>query len=891
MLARRGGERGVPDVLRGSWHWSQEVPEGREDCLADLTFVITGTLDSMEREEAEQLIKRHGGRITGSVSKKTSYLVADEHVGGRKAQKAAELGVPVLSEDGLFDLIRASGPPKTKKVSSTTQQSAKTLPSQRTKLPTGRLASAAPKSEVAGAAAEADTWPQRFAPQSTEDIVANQSHVKTLREWLENWASHHLGGHAVNGKNKGKALAGAASSGPRKAVLLAGPPGVGKTTVARLVCAELGFTALEVNASDSRGKADASVAKGIGGRTANAVKEMVSNEALQFARGADSRQHKAVLIMDEVDGMSAGDRGGIADLILSIRVSRIPIVCICNDRHSPKLRSLANHTLVLPFRKPTKQQMAKRLRHVADQECLAVDDVTLEELGEHVNGDMRMALNQLQYMSLRTRELKLADMQHRLAVSAKDEDVSPFIAADRLLAFDSGKLRMEARIDAAMTDMGLENYLNYRPGELSGKDEKGTLRMDMVSAAADSIAQGDCVERQVRRYQQWQLAQSSAFFASIIPAAKMHGARETFFPGERNFNRFAGWFGKNSTFGKNVRLLEDVHIHMVASCHCEPPREVVRLDYAPVLTERFTRPLKLLPKDEGARVVADLLDDYSLTLEDMDTLLSVSKFRGKEQPMDGVVAATKAQLTRVYRSRAPTRAVRLAELLPELKLPKGISTSSKKRKRPPLVASLEPLPGDEEGEAADLLDADDEDEEDEDEEASAANGGAAPLLSSRVGENKMPGRSAKGTLMLSTLCRLQARQPATNLLVAVVVGVLATADLLVVIEVAAVVVAEASMLRNSLYNRRGGQRKREKHTLLHRPMLKSFVHSKASRKSKCSVVECTSVPYAVISSSGLLALVCASAAGLLAKCENAQVLLLVQLTRQPQFMSRCKTKA
>lgn len=61
--------------------------------------------------------------------------------------------------------------------------------------------------------------------------------------------------------------------------------------------------------------------------------------------------------MDEVDGMSAGDRGGVADLIASIKISKIPIICICNDRYSQKLKSLVNYCLLLSFRKPTKQQV------------------------------------------------------------------------------------------------------------------------------------------------------------------------------------------------------------------------------------------------------------------------------------------------------------------------------------------------------------------------------------------------------------------------------------------------------------------------------------------------------------------------------------------------------
>jgi DNA ligase (NAD+) len=72
-----------------------------------LTFVITGTLPSLSREEARQLIEQHGGKVTDSVSKNTSYLVLGENPGSKLA-KAASLGVPVLDEDRLRELVRGS---------------------------------------------------------------------------------------------------------------------------------------------------------------------------------------------------------------------------------------------------------------------------------------------------------------------------------------------------------------------------------------------------------------------------------------------------------------------------------------------------------------------------------------------------------------------------------------------------------------------------------------------------------------------------------------------------------------------------------------------------------------------------------------------------------------
>ena len=75
------------------------------DSLAGLTFVITGTLPTLSRNEAKALIEANGGKVTGSVSKKTNYLLAGEKAGS-KLTKAESLGVTVLDEAALNELVK-----------------------------------------------------------------------------------------------------------------------------------------------------------------------------------------------------------------------------------------------------------------------------------------------------------------------------------------------------------------------------------------------------------------------------------------------------------------------------------------------------------------------------------------------------------------------------------------------------------------------------------------------------------------------------------------------------------------------------------------------------------------------------------------------------------------
>jgi replication factor C subunit 1 len=96
--------------------------------------------------------------------------------------------------------------------------------------------------------------------------------------------------------------------------------------------------------------------------SAGGIKRANENSNALIFGGAAKK--KSVIIMDEVDGVGAGDRGGIAALIDVIKKSKTPIICICNDRMNKKLASLVNHCLDLKFVKPTKEAIIKRVRRI-----------------------------------------------------------------------------------------------------------------------------------------------------------------------------------------------------------------------------------------------------------------------------------------------------------------------------------------------------------------------------------------------------------------------------------------------------------------------------------------------------------------------------------------------
>lgn len=118
------------------------------------------------------------------------------------------------------------------------------------------------------------------------------------------------------------------------------------------MCKELGFDIVEFNASDTRSKK----------QLQNNVSELLSSTSLSPFMSGKSVTKKHALLMDEVDGMAGNeDRGGVQELILLIKNAKCPVICMCNDRNHPKIRTLANYCFDLRFNKPRLEQIKVRI--------------------------------------------------------------------------------------------------------------------------------------------------------------------------------------------------------------------------------------------------------------------------------------------------------------------------------------------------------------------------------------------------------------------------------------------------------------------------------------------------------------------------------------------------
>ena len=196
--------------------------------------------------------------------------------------------------------------------------------------------------------------------------------------------------------------------------------------------------------------------------------------------------------MDEVDGVGAGDRGGIGALIAIIKGSKTPIICICNDRMDRKLQSLVNSCLDLKFNKPSKDSILKRVQKICKDQGLQVDRKIVEQVIESSGNDIRQVINIVQMW--KNHQLDSGFLKN----IAKDESVmiSNFDAAHRLL--DHGKKSLNINYPEFRHKMDLffidydfvplliqENYLNAM------NDRRSLEDVEAMARAAEFISLGD----------------------------------------------------------------------------------------------------------------------------------------------------------------------------------------------------------------------------------------------------------------------------------------------------------------------------------------------------------------------------------------------------------------
>ncbi|KAI1433185.1 DNA replication factor C, large subunit [Xylaria sp. CBS 124048] len=704
--ATGGGSSGPPPNPM-----EEDLPTGEPDCLAGLTFVFTGQLTSIAREDAQALVKRYGGKITGAPSSKTSYVILGEDAGPSKLAKIKAHGIKTINEEGLFALIRrlpaGGGSGKgAEKVRQKRKEEEEMIKQQAAEMEAEekRKRAEAEKAQKAalnrGVATSlpvaqlpsAQLWTVKYAPTQASHICGNKNAVQKIQKWLKGWSQARRFNFQKRGPD---------GMGGERAIILSGPPGIGKTTAAHLAAKLEGYDVIESNASDARSKK----------LVESGVSEVMNNTSLHgfFAgdgKSIDKEKKRIVLIMDEVDGMSAGDRGGVGALAKFCKKTEVPLILICNERKLPKMKPFDYVTYDVKFQRPQVDQIRSRMMTICHREGLKLPPQVLDALIEGSNRDIRQIVNMLATIKLDQISMSFDQSKDMSKAWEKSIVLKPWDICQKMLGgglfSPASKATLNDKIELYFNDhefsylMIQENYVRTKPAVLGqyrdNRREQNLKLLELMDQAAESISDGDLVDRMIHGPQQhWSLMPTHAIFSTVRPAS--------FVSGQLLDSTFTTWLGNNSRYGKLGRNIREIHSHM--RLRASGDHNEVRQQYLPVLWAQLIQRLA----DEGKESidgVIELMDSYFLTKEDFDSIKELGVGPQHEEAVS-IDTQTKSTFTRLYNT--------MSHPVPFMKASAVVGSKKVAKEKPDLEEALEDEDDGEAPEAAGVVDDEEENED------------------------------------------------------------------------------------------------------------------------------------------------------------------------------------
>ncbi|XP_021750688.1 chromosome transmission fidelity protein 18 homolog isoform X1 [Chenopodium quinoa] len=339
-----------------------------------------------------------------------------------------------------------------------------------------------------------ELWVNKYAPRSFTELLSDEQTNREVLSWLKQWDAAVFGNGIRNtedevlsalrrhsslplhqkhssasfpGKSRGPKYAGkytetssnfeqennrpkvidnvqntkqnSSRTPDQKVLLLCGPPGLGKTTLAHVAAKHCGYHVVEINASDDR---------------SSTTIEAKILDAVQM-NSVMAHSKPKCLVIDEIDG-ALGDGKGAVEVILkmvaaekksyvgneaSIKEERYerkslsrgrkvvslsrPIICICNDLYAPSLRSLRHVAKVHVFSQPTLNRVVNRLKYICSREGMKTSSIALTALAECTECDIRSCLNTIQFLHKKKESLNLVALSSQV-IGRKDMTRSIF---------------------------------------------------------------------------------------------------------------------------------------------------------------------------------------------------------------------------------------------------------------------------------------------------------------------------------------------------------------------------------------------------------------------------------------------------------------------------------
>lgn len=269
----------------------------------------------------------------------------------------------------------------------------------------------------------------------------------------------------------------------KKAVVLHGPPGTGKTSLAYAIAYETDSEILELNASDLRNKT----------KIAEIVRPASEQRSL-FKKGK-------IILVDEVDGISTKDRGGLGELLAILEKTSFPIIITANDIWQQKFNLLRQKAELVQMKEVDYKIVLDILREICAKENVVVSSDVLTSIAIKARGDIRAAINDLQILS----KMESPDLIKEVGERNKEQSIfSSLQYVFKNSKIDDSMIRIFDEVNMPIDEIFLWIEENI-PLEYKGEE---------LAKAFDALSLADVFRGRIYRQQHWRFMVYEYFLLS-----------------------------------------------------------------------------------------------------------------------------------------------------------------------------------------------------------------------------------------------------------------------------------------------------------------------------------------------------------------------------------------
>ncbi|MBI5133723.1 MAG: replication factor C large subunit [Thaumarchaeota archaeon] len=294
-------------------------------------------------------------------------------------------------------------------------------------------------------------WTLKYKPNKIEEVAGNEEILEEVKKWALDW----------NRNIEGKPL------------LLHGPTGIGKSALAYAIAQSMDWDIVEMNASNLR------------------TKDMIEKIAGLASTTAGLFGKRKLILLDEIDGLQAKDRGGASAVLELIKTTRQPLLLIANDIWQQNLTYIRAMCKLIEMKKLNSRTLANILTRITKHENIAVSESIIQDIAKNSEGDLRSGLNDLQAICEGRAEVTSVE-----SLSYRDRLKNVFDSVRRVF---KSKTFQDARSSLYGLDLDHNMFMQWIDQNISSEYEK----IPDLANAYNNLSKADVFDGRITKRQYW----------------------------------------------------------------------------------------------------------------------------------------------------------------------------------------------------------------------------------------------------------------------------------------------------------------------------------------------------------------------------------------------------